>query len=448
MSASNPFRGLPSMERILSSDEAGPWIDQFGREPVKSVVSEILSEIRLGNSPPESGIGEMLLLAGKQLQDRFAASLRRVINGSGVIIHTNLGRSPVDPQSWSDAAGRMSSYSNLELDLNQGDRGSRLEHISAAASRLFGCEAALLVNNNAAAVMLVLAALARDREVIVSRGELVEIGGSFRIPEVIEQGGARLREVGTTNRTRATDFENAITGETGAMLRVHQSNYQIVGFTESPVMEELIEIAQRRGVPLIVDEGSGRVVDLSRYGFRRESLVSELLAAGADVVTCSTDKLLGSLQGGLILGRRDLLQRCAKHPLMRAFRAGKESYAVISETLRVFESGKQESRIPIYRMLSSSIESLRERAGRLAANGIAAVVDMRSALGGGTTPTESMPSIGISLNGNATALQRALLRASIPIVGRIVDDRFCLDLRTIDPSDDEVVSRSVSAAAL
>ncbi|HVT04279.1 MAG TPA: L-seryl-tRNA(Sec) selenium transferase [Thermoanaerobaculia bacterium] len=444
MKATSPFRSIPSMERVLSSDEARRLIDQFGRESLKSAVSEVLSDIRLGNEESGGDIAEVLRAAERRLQNRFDSSLREIINGSGVIIHTNLGRSPIDPESWIAAGSLMSGYSNLEFDLVDGERGSRHEHISALASQLFGCEAALLVNNNAAAVMLVLSALARGREVIVSRGELVEIGGSFRIPEVIEQGGARLREVGTTNRTRAADFEKAITAETGAMLRVHQSNYQIVGFTESPGMEDLIEIAGRTHVPLVVDEGSGRVIDLSRYGFKREPLVSDLLAAGADVVTCSTDKLLGSLQGGLILGKRDLIQRCAKHPLMRAFRAGKESYAVITETLKVFLSGKHESRIPLYRMLSVPVDSLRARAEELAADGRGSVIDLRSMLGGGTTPTETMASIGVALNGDVVELQRALLRAPTPIVGRVIENRLCLDLRTINPSEDELLTQSLS----
>jgi len=433
------------MERILSSEQSSQAIETYGRDALKSAVDEVLQELRGGAGESPSDLDAVVRAAESRLAGQFASSLRRVINATGVLIHTNLGRSPVDSQSWSSAAGLMTGYSNLEFDLQEGARGSRQEHVSPLASALFGCEAALLVNNNAAAVLLVMAALASKREVIVSRGELVEIGGSFRIPEVIEQGGARLREVGTTNRTSAADFERAIGPDTAAMLRVHQSNFQIVGFTEEPSMAELIEVARRRAVPLAVDEGSGRVVDLARYGFKQEPVLAELIAAGVDVVTCSTDKLLGSTQGGLILGRRELVSKCARHPLMRAFRAGKESYAIVADTLRIFLSGKQNQRIPIYRMLSASVEDLRVRADRLAGNTGATTVELRSALGGGTTPAETIPSFGVAVTGSVEELQQALLRADPPVVGRVVEGRLCLDLRTVDPADDETLVRVLSS---
>jgi L-seryl-tRNA(Ser) seleniumtransferase len=318
--------------------------------------------------------------------------------------------------------------------------------VSALAARLFGCEAALLVNNNAAAVLLVLAALARGREVVVSRGELVEIGGSFRVPDVIEQGGAKLREVGTTNRTRAADYEAALSRRTGALLQVHQSNFQIVGFTEAPRLEDLAAVAAKKKVPLVVDEGSGRVVDLARYGFRSEPTIRELFQAGADVVTCSADKLIGAVQGGLILGSKRHLDLCAKHPLMRAFRPGKESFAVIGATLVSFLRGAHESEIPIYQMLSASIETLRSRAESLAKGSEARIVATECALGGGTTPDESIPSIGLQIDGNPNELHRRFRTLRLPVIGRIVDDRFVIDLRTVLPEEDGDLAAALAEA--
>jgi L-seryl-tRNA(Ser) seleniumtransferase len=438
---------IPSMERLLSSAAVLRVTESWGRDNVKDVLRRILDEIRgAGRAEEELSTEWLALEAERRLAGSFAPTLRRVINGAGVIIHTNLGRSPVSADAWRDSGSLTTGYSNLEFDLETGTRGKRHHHVSDLAAQLFGCEAALLVNNNAAAVLLVLAALARGKEVIVSRGELVEIGGSFRVPDVIEQGGAKLREVGTTNRTRAGDYEAAVTRRTGALLKVHQSNFQIVGFTEAPRTEELASIAARKKIPLVLDEGSGRVVDLARYSFRSEPTIRELFEAGADVVTCSTDKLIGSVQGGLILGRRKHLDLCAKHPLMRAFRPGKESFSMLGETLVSFLRAAHEREIPIYRMLSTGVDELRTRAEALAPAAGAQVVATRCALGGGTTPEEAMPSVGLALEGDANALQKRFLALTIPVVGRIVEDRFTLDLRTILPEEDAHLARMLGEA--
>jgi L-seryl-tRNA(Ser) seleniumtransferase len=274
--------------------------------------------------------------------------------------------------------------------------------------------------------------------VIVSRGELVEIGGSFRVPDVIQQGGAKLREVGTTNRTRARDYAEAVNDRTAAILRVHRSNFEIVGFTEQPSIAELIAVAREQRIPMLYDEGSGRVVDLERYGFARQETLRELIAAGVDAVTCSTDKLIGATQGGLILGRAEVIERCRRHPLMRALRAGKESYAVIAETLRAFATERHEERVPVYRMLAATLDDLRARA---AAIGIGRVIESRCALGGGTTPAETIPSIALALDGDPNALYAKLLQNDPPVVGRIVDDTLTLDLRTV--LDDVALSAAV-----
>jgi L-seryl-tRNA(Ser) seleniumtransferase len=374
-----------------------------------------------------------------------ASTLRRVINASGVIIHTNLGRSPIAPALWARAADVVTGYSNLEFDLEAGERGARDEHLAAVCRTLFGCEAAILTNNNAAGTLLLLAAVASRKEVVVSRGELVEIGGAFRVPDVIQQGGAKLREVGTTNRTRAADYASAVSKKTAAFLRVHRSNFEIVGFTETPSIEELVAVARKKHVPLLYDEGSGRVVDLEPYGFGRGHTLRELIALGVDAVTCSTDKLIGATQGGLILGSAELIARCRRHPLMRALRAGKESYAVIAETLRAFATESHEREIPIYAMLSTSIEMLRARAEELVRGTNARVVVSACALGGGTTPSETIPSIAVEVPGHAAALQERFLRNDPPSVGRIVDDRFLLEVRTLLPEDLGAVAALLSS---
>jgi L-seryl-tRNA(Ser) seleniumtransferase len=292
----------------------------------------------------------------------------------------------------------------------------------------------------------VLAALAAGKQVIVSRGELVEIGGAFRVPDVIRQGGAELREVGTTNRTRARDYTDAVTQKTAAILRVHRSNFEIVGFTETPAVADLVEVARKTKLPLLYDEGSGRVVELHRYGFSPGETLAELIAQGVDVLTCSTDKLIGATQGGLILGREDLLAKCRRHPLMRALRVGKETYAVVAATLRAFATQKHEECVPVYRMLSAPLELLRTRAELVTRGTRCRIVDSRCALGGGTTPTETIASVAIEVPGNASELQSRLLRNQPPIVGRIREDAFTLDVRTLLESDLSLVAAALQTA--
>ncbi|MCA1734056.1 MAG: L-seryl-tRNA(Sec) selenium transferase, partial [Acidobacteria bacterium] len=352
------LRRIPSVEKLLSSSPFEPLLNRWGRLEVKQELGRQLDAFRSDPSTIASEPEAIADLVAARLDRALAPSLRPVINATGIIIHTNLGRSPIGATLLGGANAAITAYANLEFDLDEGARGKRDAHLSELASRLFGCEAAILVNNNASAVLLLLAATARGREVIVSRGELVEIGGSFRVPEVITQGGAILREVGTTNRTRAADYANAAGPETAAMLRVHRSNFEILGFTETPEPADLVEISRSRGIPLFYDEGSGRVVDLVSYGFSSAPTLRQLVASGIDAVTCSTDKLIGATQGGLILGTRAIVDACARHPLMRALRAGKESYAVVGETLRAFLTGKQEELIPIYAMLAQPLEAI------------------------------------------------------------------------------------------
>jgi L-seryl-tRNA(Ser) seleniumtransferase len=437
------LRAIPSVDRILSATSFAPLIEEFGRERVKDAVAEYLGTIRAARAVYNEG--KAAAAVADAIASATRSTLRRVINGSGVIIHTNLGRSPIHPSIWTDAAQIVAGYSNLEFDLEEGSRGARDEHLTQICRTLFGCEAAVLTNNNAAGTMLVLAAVAAGKEVIVSRGELVEIGGAFRVPDVIQQGGAILREVGTTNRTRARDYADAMTPNTAAMLRVHRSNFSIVGFTETPTIAELVEVARAKNVPLLYDEGSGRVVDLQPYGFSAESTLAELIAQGVDVITCSTDKLIGATQGGLILGRKELVAKCRRHPLMRALRVGKETYAIVAATLRVFATKKHEEYVPVYRMLSAPVEVLRARAERIASGTRCRIVESRCALGGGTTPTETVASVAIEVPGNASELQSRFLRNDPPIVGRIHDDAFTIDVRTLLDADVDDVAAALAA---
>ena len=437
--SNSALRSLPSVERILSSPAMAPLVAEYGRARLKGAVATHLESLRRERAPWDERAATSAIrdLAAQST----SSSLRPVINGSGVIIHTNLGRAPIAPALWQRASEITTSYSNLEFDLSVGERGARDEHLTALCATLFDCQAAILTNNNASAVLLLLSAVARGREVIVSRGELVEIGGSFRVPDVIQQGGARLREVGTTNRTRARDYADAAGAETAAILRVHRSNFEIVGFTETPSMEEMIEVARAKTVPLLYDEGSGRVVDLAKYGFESGATIRDLIAAGVDAVTCSTDKLIGATQGGLILGSEAIVAKCRKHPLMRAVRAGKESYAIISETLRAFATGRHEEEITIYQILATPIDKLRARAEEMVRGTRCRVIPSDCALGGGTTPSETIRSVAVAVPGDAAANAARFLANDPPIVGRIVDDRFTIDVRTLLERDDAEVHR-------
>ena len=437
------LRAIPSVERILSATGFAALIREYGREQVKEAVVDHLTTLRATRTDYDEG--ECVTAVGAAIFAATRSTLCRVINGTGVLIHTNLGRSPIHASVWSEAQEIVSGYSNLEFDLEKGERGARDEHLTAICRTLFRCEAAVLTNNNAAGTMLVLASLAAGKEVIVSRGELVEIGGSFRVPDVIQQGGAKLREVGTTNRTRARDYADAVSRRTAAILRVHRSNFDIVGFTETPNFDELVEVARQKKVPLLYDEGSGRVVELHQYGFTPNPTISELIAQGVDVITCSTDKLIGATQGGLILGREELIAKCRRHPLMRALRVGKETYAIVAATLRAFATKKYEECVPVYRMLATPMDVLRARAEMLATSGNVRVTESRAALGGGTTPTETIASIAIEVSGDASELHARFLRNDPPIVGRVHNDRFLIDVRTLQESDLTQVAAALAA---
>jgi L-seryl-tRNA(Ser) seleniumtransferase len=384
-------------------------------------------EIRAGLDPGD--LGDRLQA---ELRTARAPSLRRVLNATGVVVHTNLGRAPLADEALAQVVAAARGYSNLELDLSSGTRGSRQDHVAALLRRLTGAEAALVVNNNAAAMLLALAALAEGREVVVSRGELIEIGDGFRIPDVLVRSGAHLVEVGTTNRTRARDYEQAIRAETALLLRVHQSNFRVVGFAEQPRIEELAAVAQRHGLPLVDDLGSGALADVPGEPSVRES--------PADLVCFSGDKLLGGPQAGIVVGRAELVEQLRRHPLQRALRADKLTVAALEGTLRLYLDAPE--RIPVVRMLRQSADAIRARAERLAAATGGAVEETTGRVGGGALPLAELPSFACALD---ESLATPLRACDLPVLGIVRDGRLLLDCLTLADDDVDEIARAVAA---
>ena len=424
MGSRNPLRDLPSVDRLLADERLRVLADEHGHELVlaaaRAALARAREDIRAGfeqEDLPGRAIAEL---------DRLLAPrLRRVINGTGVVVHTNLGRAPLSEYALDRVREIGRGYSNLEYDLDAGARGSRQDHLATALRDLTGAEAALVVNNNAAAVLLALAALAEGREVVVSRGELVEIGDGFRIPDVLTRSGARLIEVGTTNRTRLADYERAVREDTAAILRVHQSNFRIVGFAEQPALKDLARLADRRGLVLVDDLGSGVLDELGD-----EPTVRGSLEAGAHLVTFSGDKLLGGPQAGIVVGRADLVERLRRHPLQRAVRADKLTLAALEGTLAAYRRREQS---PVMRMLQEPAEAVRARAERLTAATGGQVEETVARAGGGALPLAEIPSYACALEEELAAPLRS---AEPPVVGIVRDGVLLLDCRTI--SDDEV----------
>jgi len=456
------LREIPPVNAILDSPTGRRLLAERARPLVVAAVGEALDALRrqIAAAQDEDELTALdrtpeglAAVAAERLRRRLRPRLRRVVNATGVVIHTNMGRAPLAEEAVaaiSDIAGR---YNNLELDLSTGERGSRYAHVEALLAELTGAEAAMVVNNNAAAVLLMLSALSAGREVVVSRGELVEIGGSFRVPEVITQGGARLVEVGTTNKTHPRDYEAAIGPETAALLKVHRSNFRLEGFTSEVPVAELAEIAHRHGLPCLVDWGSGVMLDLTRFGLPHEATMPELIADGADLVTFSGDKLLGAPQGGFIVGRRELVERCRRHPLTRALRVDKLTLAGIEATLKLYlEPGRAVERIPAVRMLTASRAQIAPRAEALAraleAAGIACeVVDGVSRAGGGALPAVDLPTRLVAVPHPAPQeVEERLRMGDPPVMVRIQAGALLLDPRTLwDDEVDLVVSALRSA---
>jgi L-seryl-tRNA(Ser) seleniumtransferase len=456
MSAPARLRELPSVDRLLREQAVQTLFAGYPRKLVTDAAREVLTEARarlLGGADGTTNVAWLASLVADRVGETARPSLRATINATGVVIHTNLGRAPLSRAALQAMADVASGYSNLEYDLEAGERGSRHEHPAEILQRVTGAEAALVVNNNASAVLLALQCLAAGREVVISRGQLVEIGGGFRIPDVLRQSGARLVEVGTTNRTYAEDYERAITPETACLLRVHSSNFRVTGFVHQPALEELVDVGRRHGLPVVDDLGSGSLLDTARYGLAHEPMVQESLAAGASLVTFSGDKLLGGPQAGLIVGRADLIDGLKKHPLTRAVRPDKLTIAALVATLGHYLRQEAEQEIPVWRMLAARETAIGRRARRVGRQLPAEHVEWRlehgrSAIGGGSLPGETLPTQLLSLEPacGAQELARRLRAGEPPVVARIEHDRLVLDLRTIQPSEDGLLTKALQTA--
>lgn len=456
------LRQLPAVSRLLQEQAIQEVITRHGRELVvqcaREVVDQLRERLRRGENVPTDlpAVVEQVL---QEVQRWRTPSLRGVINATGVILHTGLGRAVLAEAARHAIAEVAAGHSMLEIDRETGERGDRIEHVRELLCRLTGAEDATVVNNNAGAVLLAVTALARGKEVIISRGQLVEIGGAFRMPDIIAQSGAKLVEVGTTNRTRLSDYEQAITSETALILRCHPSNFRLVGFTEEVPPAELATLAHRYQLPLLDDVGSGCLVNTEQFGLEHEPTLQESVQAGCDVVTCSGDKLLGASQAGIILGRRELVQRIRRHPLHRALRVDKLTLAALEATLRLYlnpDEALQE--IPTLRALATPVPTLRRRARRLQRRlrsllpAQQVTVRLRegvSEVGGGSLPGQQLPTVLVCLQvagGGATALARALRWQEPAVFTRIEKDEVVVDPRTLLPGEDEALVQAVVRA--
>jgi len=450
------LRLLPSVDELLQSTPGQQLIQRFSRPIVLRTLRTCVASARTAilNGAPCPSSDELLASAEQILELEQQPHLRPVINATGVLINTNLGRAPLSTEALQAVQRVAGGYSNLEYELEAGERGSRHTHVAALLCELTGAEAALVTNNNAAAVLLALSTLAMGREVIISRGQLVEIGGGFRVPDVMRQSGCQLVEVGTTNRTRISDYEAALSDRTALLLSVHPSNFRITGFTESTPVSELVELAHRHGLLVMEDLGSGCLLPSERYGLAHEPTPQESLSAGADVVCFSGDKLLGGPQAGLLVGKAGILARIAKHPLMRAVRIDKMTLAALEATLRHYQRSEAELHIPIWRMISIQPAKIASRAAswvsRLQAQGITAHTQRgESTIGGGSLPGETLPTTLVALDAahvplSLDELAKRLRLRPLPIITRILRDTLLLDPRTVLEEQDEEVVRGLA----
>jgi L-seryl-tRNA(Ser) seleniumtransferase len=462
------LRQIPSVDELLLQPRLAALAKRVDRNLVVEVARAVLGDLRarIAGEMVSGALADFAALAASSLEERISAmverilahSLQPVINATGVILHTNLGRAPLTEAAISEFRRTATQYSNLEYDLEAGARGKRDVHTSELLTRLTGAEAAIVVNNCAAAVLVTLAALAHGGEVIVSRGELIEIGDGFRIPEIMEQSGAILREVGTTNRTHLADYENAINEKTRLLLRVHPSNFKVSGFTDKPALEDLVALGERSGLPVVEDLGSGSLVDLSQYGVS-EPTVRQSVEAGVSVVMFSGDKLLGGPQAGIIAGKKDLIARVRRYPLFRALRVDKLTIAALEATLGAYLRAAWDE-IPAMRMIRATPQELKRRAENfirelrpeLPLDEVEIeIADGASLAGGGSTPSQSLPTKVIriaSARYSATKLEQRLRRApaGVSVIARVEDDRLILDLRTVFPEQEPLLVKSLAAA--
>lgn len=460
------FTLIPKVDELLEDDNISKLLDIMPRKLVVDSIREETDLIRediknniLNEDTIHQRIKSLPKLIVKRANNKNSYRLKRVINGTGVVIHTNIGRSLIHKDIMDNVVEIATNYSNLEYDLEEGVRGSRYSHLEDIVVEITGGEAAMVVNNNAAAVLLVLSTLAKDRDVIVSRGELIEIGGSFRIPDVMEQSGATLVSVGTTNKTHIWDYENAINEETAALLKVHTSNYRILGFTSSVSSEELYVLKQKYNIPLIEDLGSGVLIDLSKYGLEYEPTVQDSIKNGVDVVTFSGDKLLGGPQAGIIVGKKEYIEAMKKNPLTRAFRIDKFTISALEATLRLYlDEEKAIEKIPTLNMLTMGIDILENKANMLynllmeritQEDLIIDIVDSYSEVGGGSLPLERIPTKCISLRFEASSItefEKHLRKLDVPIITRVYKDTIYIDLRTVKEEEFYLVVDGISCA--
>jgi L-seryl-tRNA(Sec) selenium transferase len=459
------YRSIPKVDVLLEDSAIQELTGRYGKETVMESVHIETDRLRAyiaKSENEEEARKEISLLVSrveKTVTDMHTPNMRMVVNGTGTILHTNLGRAPISEEHMKKVISLVSGYSNLEYNLDAGKRGERYSHFEKLLCRLTGAEAAMAVNNNASSVLLILSSLAKGGEVIVSRGELIEIGGKFRIPDVMEQSGASLVEVGTTNKTHYDDYEDAVTEETKALLKVHTSNYRIVGFTDSVGIDELIPLAREKGIPVIEDLGSGVLIDLAKYGLAHEPTVQESIAKGADVVCFSGDKLLGGPQAGIIIGKKKYIDKMKKNQLTRALRIDKFTAATLELVLQEYLSEeKAVQNIPVLRMLSESQESVAGRAHRLC--GIlkerklpvkTEVKPCESQIGGGSLPLERIPSTAVTIRPeeiSVNELEERMRRLPIPIIPRTVNDEILLDMRTVSEQEINVIAGQLAVSGI
>ncbi len=449
------LRALPSIDALLQDHTLRDFEHRYSHNVVVQACRDALDAARKTVLAGAQAPMPALLIDDitARIERAVRPSLVPVINATGVIIHTNLGRAPLSEETIAAMRSAAQSYSNLEYDLETGERGSRHAHAESIITRLTGAPAALFVNNNAAAVMLILAAFAKDREVIISRGQLVEIGGGFRVPDVLLQSGARLVEVGTTNRTYIHDYARAITDSTSLLLRVHHSNFRIVGFTEEATLEELVALGRERGLMVADDLGSGALIDTSAYGLAHEPMPQESLAAGATLVSISGDKLLGGPQAGIILGRQEEIERLKRFPLTRALRVDKVTLAGLQATLLHYLKNEATKKIPVWMMIAAKQDELDKRARkwaeRLKGAGLDTTVrDARSTIGGGSLPEETLPTRALAISvRDANAFVSRLRQNFPPIIARIEEDRVILDPRTVMANEEDKLLEGIERVA-
>lgn len=455
------LRHLPKVDELLQNKKLEPFLQKMNQEYLVKIIREEIDNLRsqiLDGQYHQDRIEEDRLVQaiGQRLQSEFDFGLKKVINATGVVLHTNLGRAPMPRAVQQSMENILYGYCNLEYEIDKGVRGSRHDHLKALIQKLTGAEDVLVVNNNAAAVMLVLSTMAKGKEVIVSRGELVEIGGSFRIPKVMEHSGAILKEVGSTNKTHMQDYEEAIGENTAALMKVHTSNFKIMGFTDNVSIKELRTLADRYDLPIIDDLGSGVFLDLRKYGLQYEPTVMDSLNAGADIVTFSGDKLMGSAQCGVIVGKTKYIEKMKKNNLLRALRVDKLTITALTETLRMYlDSSTIEKNIPVLQMLSQSEENLREKANRVYTEILkhnpqyqnsVEITPCQSMVGGGSLPTQLMNSYGIKIKSSlpTNEFEKAMRTTEPYIVGRIEDDVYYLDMRTVFEEELDILAQKIS----